>query len=247
MPLRDGSLKSLVKNSQSEYVPEKICLLFMKQILCALDYLASEDLIHRDVKPDNILYSRLSEDYWFQLADFGLAHHQSLAKTFCGTGHYTAPELWPQVSGVHANQSPKMDVWSLYATVVAVHSGFTEFPPSIGDYGVVLNLLKTKAATSSLEPMARLHPERRASAAQMLVHQFGGEGLTTARSKVPPIESNTEYIPQELSREARPTRSDRSKAPAGPLIVLPRRKSIPQKQGGILGPIRSHKNRVVKP
>ena len=36
--------------------------------------------------------------------------------------------------------------------------------------------------------MARKDPSHRASAAQMLLHLFNGEGLTTARSEIPPIE-----------------------------------------------------------
>jgi serine/threonine protein kinase len=53
------------------------------------------------LKPDNILYSSLGEDgYLFQLADFGLANHRSLATTFCGTGYFQAPELWPRMSNL---------------------------------------------------------------------------------------------------------------------------------------------------
>jgi len=115
-----------------------------------------------------------------------------------------------------------MDVWSLYATIVDAHSGFTALA-SIKNYADALNLLQAKAATSlPLKPMARLYPERRASAAQILVHNFDGKGLTTARSKVTPIRSDTDIIPQEnLARRARRTR--------GNLVVLPRTRPLPLK------------------
>lgn len=204
MPLREGSLTSLVKTTP---IPDynELCLTVLRQMLSALDYLASENLLHRDLKPDNILYYTLPDEgsRHFQLADFGLAHHRSLAKTFCGTGYYQAPELWPQKSKVYAPQSPKMDIWSLFATIVAVDSRFKEFPPHTSDYGIVLSALEAKASQSSLEPMARLHPDRRASAAQMLVHFFDGGGLTTPRSKIPPSSLRPRRLPRQVRRQPR--------------------------------------------
>ena len=194
MPLLEGSLTSLVNSPKLPFDHERLGLIVMEQMLSALDYLASENLIHRDLKPDNILYSSTDEGrYIFQLADFGLAHHRSLAKTVCGTGYFQAPELLPGISKVHADQSPKIDIWSLFASIVAVQSRFQEFPPKTSDYGVVLSALKAQALhLPQLKPMTRLHPDRRASAAQMLVLLFDGRGLTTPRKKIPPIEPDTE-------------------------------------------------------
>ena len=236
MPLREGSLTKLIKTKP---IPDlaQFCKLVLLQMLSALDYLASKSLVHRDLKPDNILYYTLPGNggLHFQLADFGLAHHRSLAKTICGTGYYQAPELWPEKSKVYATQSPKMDVWSLFATIVAVDSRFKEFPPHTSDYGIVLSALEARAPQSFLEPMARLHPDCRASAAQMLVHFFDGGGLTTPRSKIPPIEPKAEKATQASpSPAAGPSRTpqtrneggktcQRPKAAARPLVVYPPR------------------------
>lgn len=234
MPLREGTLTWLVKNTPISD-NEQLCLIVLTQMLSALDYLASENLVHRDVKPDNILYYTLPDDggHHFQLTDFGLAHHCSLAKTFCGTGYFQAPELRPETSKVSAPQSPKMDIWSLFATIVAVDSRFEEFPPHTSDYGIVLGALKAKASQSYLEPMARLDPDRRASAAQMLAYFFGGRGLTTPGSRIPPIESEAERAPQANPSPAAgpnnpPQARNRGKAPQRakvadrPSVVYPR-------------------------
>ncbi|KAK3936911.1 kinase-like domain protein [Diplogelasinospora grovesii] len=151
MPLREGSLTGLIKTTP---IPDysDFCLNVLRQMLSALDYL---------------------------LADFELAHHRSLAITICGTGYFQAPELWPEKSKVSAPQSPKMDIWSLFVTMVAVDS----------------RALEAKASQSKLEPIARLDPDRRASAAQMLVQFFEGRGLTTPRSKIPPIKPKADKAP----------------------------------------------------
>lgn len=274
MPLCDGNLTSLSARVADK---DKLCFAFLRQMLSALDYLAVENLIHRDVKPDNILYTSLDDDnYVFQLADFGLANHQSLAVTMCGTGYYQAPEYWPAQSKVFASQSPKVDVWSLFATLIAVHSGFEHFPPrGIGSYDVVLNALRAAAEQMpKLEPMARMHPENRASAAQLLVAHFDGNGLTTLRSKIPSIKplaadaslpqscptENSIKNPQEKKHSEEKTATIAGQ-PA--LIVYPRRqraradvsKKPPVRSfrtDGILAvpqpqkPTRTNKDRVVK-
>jgi serine/threonine protein kinase len=183
MPLRDGNLRGLIMR---ENIPDYRGVFFnvLGQMLSALDYLDSEGLVHRDVKPDNILYYVEDEEYVFQLADFGLAHHEPRATTRCGTYHYHAPELHPELSEVKARQSHKMDVWSLFATMTAVNRRFRGFPPVTNDYRTIVGELQAEAASSPLEAMARLHPDDRASAAQMLVVEFNGWGLTTRRSKV---------------------------------------------------------------
>ena len=199
----------------------------MEQMLSALDYLDNEKIIHRDIKPENILYDPLPEDrYHFQLADFGLANHSTLATTNCGTGSFQAPEFYPSISKVEARQIPKVDVWSLFATIIAVRSRYWEFPPNTNDYGVVLTALRAEArASPKLEPMARLHPDHRASAAQMLVLLFDGKSLTTSIPKVPPLGPDAHHF-AEPSRSPRLRLADARTVPpqpatARPLIVHP--------------------------
>lgn len=67
------------------------------QIADGLDYLHSKSLVHRDIKPGNIL---ISKDGKVKLSDFGLCKQMSLKDTvtmsgFRGTLHYTPPEFLP--------------------------------------------------------------------------------------------------------------------------------------------------------
>ncbi|KAI1274628.1 kinase-like protein [Xylaria sp. FL0933] len=276
MPLREGSLAGLIRSpeirnyNQAEY--GLFCRTVLEQMLSAIDYLASQNLIHRDIKPDNILYDTLPDDrgYHLQLADFGLANHRARAETVCGTVCYQAPELWPDTSKVVAAQSPKMDVWSLFVTMVAVDARLDGFPPHTNDYGMILSILKLKAQAegAQIEPMGRLHPDHRASAAQMLELLFDGKGLTTPRSRIPPIELKTGNAFQKSpSPVAGPSRLQRMRdegprSTASPLIVYPPHSSRlqarmppaimnPEGNAGLLGgprrrPIHDNKHRVTR-
>lgn len=74
----------------------------IKQILTALEYLHSINILHRDIKLSNILISAIhSREYCnidVKLSDFGLAiqsHHPDEEQfTLCGTPHYIAPGIY---------------------------------------------------------------------------------------------------------------------------------------------------------
>lgn len=163
-------------------------------MLQALDFLASRNLIHRDVKPGNILYTRAdgaadADAYTFCLADFGVTNSAYMASTYAGTRVFMAPEIARR----DALQTSKADVWSLCVTVLSVRNegGFADKVNSqelqtSGD--IEAAVLRLAADLTPLQPMAVVDPARRASAAQMLCAVFQGDGLTTPRSQVAPLD-----------------------------------------------------------
>ena len=102
-------------------------LAIMRDLLYGLSYVHSYDLIHRDIKPDNIL---IDTDNNPKLVDFGLACHSkicpsavpNLSFTCCygraGTPVYMAPET------IQTSQSYfSSDIWSLGATFYQAATG----------------------------------------------------------------------------------------------------------------------------
>ena len=87
---------------------DSICIL--KQLTEALEYIHSNGIIHRDIKPHNILLNS-AED--LVLGDFGISYNGDLnseSKTCdCSTSIYKAPELLFSV----ANYKFEIDIWSL--------------------------------------------------------------------------------------------------------------------------------------
>jgi serine/threonine protein kinase len=189
MGLKEGTLESLVESGPAPST--FIAGLVFGHMLQALDFLAYNDIIHRDVKPENILYvSQLDGQYQFQLGDFGLCNHTVSAVTYTGSPAFMAPEVYQK-----GGQTSKLDVWSLFVTILWTLD-VEEFRQRFDQYKSIKDLQEAVFAASRIETvsgiqeMAIVDPEQRASAAQMLVKCYGGAGLTTPRIQVPALVSS---------------------------------------------------------
>ncbi|KAL0224771.1 hypothetical protein RCL1_002683 [Eukaryota sp. TZLM3-RCL] len=113
-----GSLHSLI-DSNVDLSNDDIWLV-LAQLALGLDHLHANNVLHRDIKPDNILLFSLKPPYRVKYCDFGSSKRVdlSLAKTVAGTFQYMAPEVLAIYHGlvdpkVAPNYTAQADLWSL--------------------------------------------------------------------------------------------------------------------------------------
>lgn len=128
--MKFAALGSLRDASDSLRGKTNECVALMLKVARAVDYAHSKGILHRDLKPGNILLDARGEP---MVSDFGLAkwldQHSDLTETLTtfGTPGYIAPE---QAEGRAADLTPAADIYSLGAILFELLSGRAPF---IGD------------------------------------------------------------------------------------------------------------------
>ncbi|BHF73575.1 Dual specificity mitogen-activated protein kinase kinase 3 [Sparganum proliferum] len=127
MELMDASLDKFLEKvyEKEEIIPERLLAYITFCVVTALEYLHKDlHVIHRDVKPSNILVDRLGR---VKVCDFGISGEltNSLAKSNIGTHNYLAPERIDPLQGTQGFRI-QSDVWSLGLTLLELATG--EFP-----------------------------------------------------------------------------------------------------------------------
>lgn len=88
----NGDLADLLVSKRK--ISEESARFYICQVILALEYLHSMDIVYRDLKAENIL---IDEDGNTRLTDFGLSkegvNRENLTRTICGTLAYLPPEV----------------------------------------------------------------------------------------------------------------------------------------------------------
>jgi len=159
-------------------LPPRMASAVVQALLSGLGEAHKAGVVHRDVKPHNIL---ISETGVPKLIDFGIAQHadRSLTKTgaVIGTWAYMAPEQRTNAKGV----DPRSDLYASGATLYAILTGKDPFDLYATDLhdklfaGLPLPLINVMKGATRYEP-----DERYDSAAEMF------HALQAAHRELPP-------------------------------------------------------------
>lgn len=108
--------------SNAKRFSEKQAKFYAAQIALGLGHLHSKDFIYRDLKLENVL---MDDNGYVSLTDFGMAkivRDGEIAKTFCGTPEYLAPEV---LEGEGYDKTA--DWWSLGILTFEMMNGLPPF------------------------------------------------------------------------------------------------------------------------
>lgn len=119
-----GELFSRIQDRAETAFTEREAADIMHDIGNAIKFLHDNAVAHRDVKPENLLYSSRSSGV-LKLTDFGFAKRVNAANSLatpCYTPYYVAPEVLG-----HENYDKSCDMWSLGVIMYILLCGFPPF------------------------------------------------------------------------------------------------------------------------
>ncbi|XP_075053662.1 serine/threonine-protein kinase SIK1 [Mixophyes fleayi] len=152
------------------------------QILSAVVYCHSQNIVHRDLKTENLL---LDENMDIKLADFGFGNFYMEGRplnTWCGSPPYAAPEVFQG----QEYEGPLLDVWSLGVVLYVLLCGSFPFDgpnlPTLrqrvleGRFRIPYYM--SQDCESLLRRMLAVDPGKRLSIAQIRQHRWF-QGVTS--------------------------------------------------------------------
>ncbi|KAH8488913.1 hypothetical protein H0E87_024515 [Populus deltoides] len=198
-------------------VTEAVARHFMRQLAVGLQVLQEKHLIHRDLKPQNLLLSSNDLTPQLKIGDFGFARSlasSDLADTLCGSPLYMAPEIIQ-----NKKYDAKADLWSVGAILFQLVTGKPPFDGN-SQYQLFQNILTStelrfpQGALEELHPdcvdlcrgLLRQNPVERLTFKEFFNHKFLGQPRLLVSAKSSPL-PQVKSVAGQFDASASDTRS----------------------------------------
>ena len=146
LELCDGTLDDFIRGKMEQLQVEE--LNWFIQMALGVKHIHSKQLIHRDIKPHNVLISKVGDDVVLKISDFGFCKRTTDSGTFSltsgikGTFDYMAPEIlsFADNEGVPIERGTwASDVFSLGCVFFQLATKVHPFGKS---FTIVINIIK---------------------------------------------------------------------------------------------------------
>lgn len=170
-----GDLLTYVKKRNK--LSEAVARYIFKQIILGLEFTHSQNVIHRDIKLDNILLDIHNQ---IKICDFGVGKQVKKRKEImfdqCGTPAYIAPEI---LKG-DGYEGPQVDYWSSGVVLYAMLSGTVPFKANdMSELHKIISSGKfleiegvSKEVNNLLHGILEIDPKKRFGADEILSHPW---------------------------------------------------------------------------
>lgn len=124
--MKDVVTKVSIGEKADPHTPE-MCRIWFRQLISGLEHLHKQGIVHRDIKPDNLL---LTKDNVIKIADFGDSEifekgSEMMIFKSAGSPAFTPPELCVRNHGYVSGTAA--DIWSLGISLYCMRFGYLPF------------------------------------------------------------------------------------------------------------------------